>query len=421
MTRALEPTQIAALIQHRSRVFIQGGVGEPRTILKALTAPGQKHKAVDYYGVSIPGINTFSPHTFHAGARFHTFFLHPNVAPAPPDAVSFHPLHYRDIYRFLEQSASFDMAIIQVSPPDSNGLCSFGVSVDFVSAILTRSHCIVAEINQQLPAVRDAPSIPYQDIDMVVNTDHPLPTVDAQLGGGIEIAIAQHVAALIDDGSCLQVGIGKLPGSILRQLRNHQQLGLHSGLISETARELITTGVITGEKKTLDRGHHVTGLALGDEEFYRWIASHPKMVFRSVDYTHDQRTLAAIDQFVSLNSVLEIDLQGQANAERVSGRAVSASGGLVDFVRGARASRGGKSILALPASAMGGKRSRLVARLSENAITTLCRTDIDHVVTEYGSASLFALDTEQRASALTEIAQPEHRDRLWDNWEKSQP
>lgn len=418
MPREIQPTQIAELIPHGSQIFIQGGIGEPRTILEALAVSDQPHKSVDYYGVSIPGINNFSPHTFHSGARFHTFFLHRNIAPATDNTLLFHPLHYRDIYRFMQQRDTFDVALIQVAPPNSRGLCSLGPSVDFVPAIMGNSRCIIAEINQQLPVTHNAPSIALQNIDVVINTDHPLPTSQKKIGGDTETAIARNVAALIDDSSCIQIGIGKLPGSILQQLKNHRGLGLHSGLISEEAKELIELGVITGENKTIDRYQHVTGLALGSDDLYHWVADQPQVMFRPVDYTHDQQTLAAINQFVAINSVLEIDLQGQSNAERVRGRAVSASGGLVDFVRGARASHGGKSILAIPATAMGGMQSRIVADLSDNAITTLCRTDIDHVVTEHGSASLFALDTEQRARALVDIAAPKMRDQLWDGWRK---
>ncbi|MFT5711129.1 MAG: 4-hydroxybutyrate CoA-transferase [Halioglobus sp.] len=421
MPREIKPTQIAEFIPQGSQVFIQGGIGEPRTILEALAVSDQPHKCVDYYGVSIPGINNFSPHTFHSGARFHTFFLHRNIAPATDSTLFFHPLHYRDIYRFLQQRGAFEAAIIQVAPPNSRGLCSLGPSVDFVPAIMGHSRCIIAEINRQMPVVHNAPSIALKDIDVVINTDHPLPTSQTQIGGETETAIAQNVAALIEDGSCIQIGIGKLPGSIVHQLKNHHSLGLHSGLISEEVRELIELGVITGEKKTIDRFQHVTGLALGSDDFYHWVADQPQVMFRPVDYTHDQKTLAAINQFVAINSVLEIDLQGQCNAERVRGRAVSASGGLVDFVRGARGSHGGKSILAMPATAMGGAQSRIVTHLGNNAITTLCRTDIDHVVTEHGSASLFALDTEQRAHALVDIAAPEQRNQLWESWEKSRP
>jgi len=419
MPKQIMPSDVAEIITHQSHVFLQGAIGEPRTIIESLETAQEVNKSVDYYGVSIPGINRFSPHEFHPGARFHSFFLHNQIENRSSDNLLFHPLHYRDTYRYLENHSGFDVAIIQVAPADANGNHSLGPSVDFVPAILARAKLIIAEVNQQLPTLSDGPAIKHQDIDLIISSDHDLPCNQSQAGGATETAIAKNVSALIDDGSCIQIGIGKLPSSILQQLRHHKRLGLHSGLISEDTRDLIEAGCITGENKNIDRHQHVTGIALGQMDFYRWAATHPQIHFRPVNYTHDQKTLAALDQFVSINSVLEIDLLGQANAEHVQGQAVSASGGLIDFVRGARASDGGKSILAMPATAMKGSKSRIVSRLPVDAVTTLCRADIDYLVTEYGSASLFSLSTDQRAQALIDVAAPEHRDTLYQEWENS--
>ncbi len=419
MPQQILASEVAEFITHQSHVFIQGALGEPRTIIEALEAATAVDKRVDYYGVSIPGINHFSPHEFHPGAHFHSFFLHNQIANQDGNSLKFHPLHYRDAFRYLENHKGFDVAIIQVAPADANGNHSLGPSVDFVPAVLARTQLVIAEVNQQLPALAKGPTIRHKDIDLIVAVDRDLPANQPQAGGSIESAIAKNVSALIDDGSCLQIGIGKLPSSILQQLRQHKRLGLHSGLISEDTRELIESGCITGENKSIDQYQHVAGIALGRRDFYQWAAEQPQIHFRPVNYTHDQRILTEIDQFVSINSVLEIDLLGQANAEHVQGRAVSSSGGLVDFVRGARASNGGKSILAMPATAMKGSKSRIVTRLPNDAITTLCRTDIDYLVTEYGSACLFSLATDQRAQALIDIAAPEHRDALHQDWEKS--
>jgi len=207
-------------------------------------------------------------------------------------------------------------------------------------------------------------------------------------------------------------------GSILRQLAGHRRLGLHSGLISDETRPLIEAGMFTGESKTIDRGRHITGMAWGSATFYRGLEEQTDIAYRAVDYTHDLRKLAAIHQLVSKNSVIEADLYGQANAETINGQQVSATGGLVDFARGARAARGGKSILAMPATAMRGSRSRIVSQLSSH-ITTLCRADTDYVVTEYGCACLFRLSTESRAKALVDIAAPTYRDQLWLDWENA--
>ncbi|WP_374973362.1 acetyl-CoA hydrolase/transferase family protein [Spongiibacter marinus] len=420
MTVQIKADDVAALISNHSRVFIQGGTGQPSDIVTALsqstTAP---HKAVNYTSISIPGINNFSPQTFHQGASFSSFFIHSQLRQSGADTLHYYPLHYRDIFRFLKESPCFDIAIFQLSPPNNEGRCSFGLSADFADAVIANSRCIIAEINQQMPYCQHSPSIEFSAIDYAVDTDHPLPEPEPALDGEIERAIARHAAGLIEDGSCLQFGIGKIPGQILKQLHGHRQLGLHSGMISDEARQLIEAGVITGEAKSIDRHLHVAGIAYGSRSLYDWAGSQKQLHLRPVSYTHDNAVIQQLDRFVSINSALQIDLLGQANAECVAGRTVSSTGGLVDFVRGARASRGGKSIIALPASARAGQHSRIVNHLDQQAVSTLCRADIDHVVTEYGSANLFGLDTERRACALIDIAHPAHRDTLWQQWQSS--
>lgn len=425
MPQTIEASDVQRLIRPGYRVFVQSGVGEPREIIAALarspdSACDDGDAQVDYLTVSIPGINSaLSPRNLHRGAHLRTTFLHPGLERGDArEPIDFLPMHYRDTYRYLHTGESFDAAIVQVSPPDAAGFCSLGISVDFVPAILDRCDVVICEINRQMPAPPDSLKIPLSSIHYRVDVDHALPCSEAAVPGETELAIARNVASLVDDDSCIQIGIGKLPGGILKALSGHRRLGLHSGLVSDAAQHLIESGVITGESKSIDRGSHVTGLAWGSAAFYRWLCDQPNIAFRPVDYTHDLRTLSAIDQFVSINSVVEIDLQGQANAETINGRQVSATGGLVDFARGARASHGGKSILALPATAMRGTRSRVAAQLSSR-IVTLCRADVDYVVTEYGCASLFGQSTQSRAQSLIDIAAPAFRDQLWQDWENA--
>jgi 4-hydroxybutyrate CoA-transferase len=426
MPETIKSSDVRRLIQPGHRVFVQAGIGEPRDIIEALAkasggAGDHGDAAVDYLTVSIPGINSaLAPRHLHRDAHLHTTFLHPGLGVGDTRRpISFLPMHYRDTYRYLQSGERFDIAVIQVTPPDAEGFCSLGISVDFVPAILDSCDIVIAELNSQMPAPPDSLKIPLSKIHYRVDVDHPLPCSQAAEPGETELAIARNVAGLIDDDSCIQIGIGKLPGGILKELSGHRRLGLHSGLVSDAAQHLIESGVITGESKTIDRRSHVTGLAWGSAAFYRWLGDRPDIAFRPVDYTHDLRTLSAIDQFVSINSVIEIDLQGQANAEVMDSQQVSATGGLVDFARGARASHGGKSIIALPATAMRSTRSRIVSQLSTRMVT-LCRADVDYVVTEYGCASLFGQSVQARATSLVAIAAPEFRDQLWQDWENAQ-
>lgn len=411
MPKQITAADVADIIKPNSRVFIQGAVGEPTTLIEALHS--DTAKPVNYASVSIPGINSFNPADFHAGAEFTTFFYHSGIAPkhSPPEHTHIHPLHFREIYRFLDNEASFDIALIQVSPPDAEGYCSLGPSVDFAPIVIKRSKIIVAEINEACPPAINAPKIPYDNIDYCIHCNHPLASPAPVTSNDIAEKIADHVSSLVDDGDCIQIGVGKLPGAILRKLNNHRRLGFHSGLLSDEVKTLIESGVITGENKTRDQFKHVTGIVFGSTSLYDWCAAHPDILFRSVDYTHDIGTLSALDNLVSINSVLEVDLLGQANAEWISGKQISSVGGLVDFARGARYSKQGRSIIALPATALGGKQSRIVPRVSP---VTVSRVDTDYVVTEFGIAKLYGKSIRERAKALIEIAAPEFRSSLED-------
>jgi 4-hydroxybutyrate CoA-transferase len=214
---------------------------------------------------------------------------------------------------------------------------------------------------------------------------------------------------LIQDGDCIQTGIGAIPAAILEALVSKNDLGLHSGLIDDGGMALIERGVMTGRAKPVDRGVHVTGMALGSAALLDWLARRSDVAFRGADYTHEVRVIRDIPNFVSINSAVEIDLFGQVNAERVGGRQISGTGGSVDFMRAAKASKGGRSIVAMTATARGGSVSRIVPRVD---LVTALRTDIDLVVTEYGVANLKHASTAARVDALIEIAAPAFREDL---------
>lgn len=399
-------------------VFIQGGTGEPSQLLQMLSTIPEASDGVHYVGVFIPGINDFNPARFHSGARFSTFFVHGDLgSPDFADRVRFLPMHYRAIYDYLAALPRIDVALIQVSRPDHNGLCSLGPAVDFVPAILDKTQLLVAEINSQMPNTLGAPALSFTNLDYVLETDHALPSPKAAPSSEQLLAVAENVAQLIRDGDTLQTGIGKLPAAILQNLKHHQHLGLHSGMMTAEVQNLIEAGVMTGGRKSIDRGRHVAGIAYGESDLYEWAAHRSDFEWRSVDYTHDIRTLSRIDNFVALNSALEVDLLGQANAEMIAGRQISASGGLLDFIRGARLSHNGRSILALPATAAGGSVSKVVSRLSHDSVVTIPRNDIDYVVTEHGIAHLSGASTEERARRMIDIAAPQFRDYLWQEWE----
>ena len=232
----------------------------------------------------------------------------------------------------------------------------------------------------------------------------PLPNLDPAA-----TRIGELVSELIVDGSCIQTGIGAIPAAILSQLSDKNDLGMHGGLIDDAGRELIDLGVLSGKSKTIDNAKHVAGMALGTDKLYEWLAFQEDVVFRGADYTHEVSVISQIDDFVSINSAVEIDLYGQINSEFAGGRQISGTGGSVDFMRAAKSSKRGKSIVAMNATAKNGEVSRIVQKVE---LVTALRTDVDIVVTEFGVANLKNLPVNQRADALIEIAAPQFREQL---------
>jgi len=417
MPRILEAAAVPGLLAPGMSVFLQGVTTEPTTVLEALAAAPEASDGVHYTACLIPGVNRRDPAAFHPGARLTSLFVHPDIETSyRAGRVRFMPLHYSGFYDYLLHLDAVDVALVQVSPPDGQGRCSFGPCVDFAPAVLDRARSIVAEVNASLPAPPGAPAIAFDRIDHAVEVDHPLVTLATGALPATLEAVGVHVADLVEDGDVIQVGIGKLPAAILARLRDRRDLGVHGGMITDEIAELVDAGVITGARKNVDRGRIVCGVALGSEQLYAWTAGREEVDFRPVGVTHDVRRIGAIDRFVSINSALEVDLSGQCNAETIGGRQVSGTGGLVDYVRGARMSRGGRSIIALPATAGGGRVSRITVALADDAVVSCPRADVDYVVTEHGVAALRARSLDERAEALIGVAAPEHRDTLANAW-----
>jgi 4-hydroxybutyrate CoA-transferase len=305
-------------------------------------------------------------------------------------------------------STGIDVALLQVAR-DRDGRLRLGPNVDFAAAVLASPARIVAELNEGIVAPAGCPLVDEQRLTSIVRSCRPLhesapPAIDLSAE-----TIGRLVAGLVEDGDCLQTGIGAIPAAILAALGDKNDLGLHGGLLDDGGMALIEAGVVTGARKPIDRNTHVTGMALGTRSLYEWLADRPDVVFRSADHTHDTGVIRDLPGFVSVNSAIEVDLMGQVNAEIAGGRQISGTGGSVDFMRGARAALRGRSIVALNATARGGSVSRIVPRVE---LATALRTDVDIVVTEFGIARLRELPLEARARALAEIAAPAFRDEL---------
>lgn len=409
MTRWIDPGAVPGLLRPGVRVFVQGLTGEPLALARALNARPAASDGVTYTGVWVPGINTIDYAGLASRAKSEVYFATPQVQSSlAAGKARLIPSYYSRIYADLAAGPAPDLALIQVAPPDDAGQCSLGISPDFVPALLDHDGVtIVAEINDRMPRCADGPAVALDRIAYAVTADHALPELPkAPLKPPLD-TIAKLVAERVGDGACLQLGIGKLPAAIVATLTGKTGLSVHSGMIADGVLDLMEKGVIGGPV--------TTGVAIGSRDFYRRIAERDDVAFRPVGHTHDVRVIAGRDAFTAINSVIEVDLYGQVNAETINGKPVSGAGGLPDFVRGAAMSRGGQAFYALAATAARGTVSRIVPRLKDGLVTCP-RADTDWVVTEHGAARLRGLDTDARARALIEIAAPKFRDGLRDAW-----
>jgi acyl-CoA hydrolase len=308
---------------------------------------------------------------------------------------------------FAERRLPCDVGLLQVSPPDEDGSCSLGIGVDYVADALSHTPVLIAEINERMPVTVGTQRIPLNRFTATVRTDRPLPEDPTRAPGVTEQRIAAHVAELVDDGDTVQLGVGSLGAAVLDTLAGHQDLGFHTGMVTDGLLRLIDKGVATGSRKEIDPGLIVAGTALGSAELYQRVPELPAR-FLPTSYTHSPQVLSQLSSLVSVNFAVEVDLSGQVGAEVSRGVYVGAVGGQVDFARAA-ALTGKRSIIALRATS--GGRSTIKASLDGGAVTT-ARADVDTVVTEYGVAYLRGCSIRERAKRMVAIAAPEFRDQL---------
>ena len=390
---------IADLLPRDGTILVEGGAGASI----ALPDLVRDVDGLSFTGIVIPAVNG-APWLANPTARFETFFMTPALA-AAGGRVRFLPLAYGEIARRLA-AMPIAAALFSVSPPDDAGMCSFGPTVDFIADLWPHIPVRIAHINPSLPRTAGHPGIPRAAFHAAVDAPQPPIELDDGAPDARTATIAAHVAGFIGDGATIQVGIGKLPGAVMRALVDRRDLSIHSGLIGDGAIDLLDSGAVAGGERI------VTGLAIGTRRLYDALPGSG-IRFAPVSHTHDWATIARQCGFVAVNSAMEVDLYGQAHSERTPGGWNSGTGGATDFARGA-ALGGGLRIVALPSVARGA--SRIVPAGTGRGPVTLSRNDTDVVVTEQGAADLRGLSHGARAAALIAIAAPEHREALARSW-----
>jgi acyl-CoA hydrolase len=301
-----------------------------------------------------------------------------------------------------------DVVLLRARPTDDPDVLSLGVMVDFVHEMVDAARLVVAEIDERMPLTRADALIERSRVTHVTTADGPEPLIFDPVPSEEDLGVAERVAELIPDRATIQLGVGALPAAVCSSLRSHRGLGLHSGVIPDAAVDLIERGVVDNAHKGIDRGVTVTGGLFGSRRLMDFADGSDAIALRRASYTHAPRTLAQIENLYTINSAIEIDVSGQVNAEMAGRRYVGAVGGQVDYVRGARQSAGGRSIIAMRSATPDGKHSKIVATPGGKPVTT-ARSDVDLVVTEYGAADLWGLDLHARAEALIRIAHPDFR------------
>jgi len=409
------PEAAVALLRSGWRVLVGSGCAEPQSLVRALVNARHALRDVEVVHLLTLGIADYVEEGLHDHFRHNAFFIGPNVRAAVSEGrADYTPIFLSEIPELIRSGQRrVDAVLLQLSPPDRHGYCSMGHHVDIQQAALQSARVVLAEINPNVPRTFGDTNVHLSRIHAIVHTSTPLlelaapRTIDA-----VSLEIGSHVARLIDDGSCLQLGIGNIPNAVLALLGDKRHLGIHSEMFSDGVLPLLRDGNVDNSRKRLHQGKTVTSFCMGSSALYDYIDDNPSVSFYASDYVNDPRIISQNDQVVAVNSALQVDLTGQVCADSLGYRFYSGIGGQVDFIRGAAMSRGGKPIIALPSTAKGGTVSRIVATLDEGAGVVTSRGDVHYVVTEWGVAYLHGRTIRERALALVDVAHPDFRAEL---------
>jgi 4-hydroxybutyrate CoA-transferase len=420
-TKLKTPEQALKSVRSGMRVYIQPGCAEPETLVEALLRRAPFVHDVEVVHLLTLGCADYVKPEMTGHFRHNAIFIGPNVREAVNDGrADYTPVHLSEVENLFESGEMpLDVVLMQVSPPDSHGFCSFGVGVD---TTLTAAKCadyVIAQVNDQMPRTYGDSFIHVSQIDAFVDSSRPLCQLPKPEISDLHIAVAKNVAGLIDAGAVLQTGIGGIPDAVLPFLMDRRDLGVHTELVSDSVIPLVEAGVITGERKNYKPRKIIAGFALGTKQLFDFVDNNPIFEFHPSSYANDPNLIARNDNMVAINSALQIDLTGQVCSDSIGTQFYSGIGGQVDFLRGAAHSKGGKPIIALPSIAKGGAASRIVPMLNPGAGVVTSRGLIRYVVTEYGVAYLHGRPIRERAKALIEIAHPKFRAELYEYCERT--
>lgn len=403
-----------AKVRSGDRVFVGTGCAQPLSLVRALVAREAELDDIEIIHLLTFGEAPYATREMAKTFRVNSFFIGENVREVIQDGVgAYTPVFLSDIPRLFDSGQiPLDVALVQVSPPDENGLCSFGISVDIVKAAAENASLVIAQVNPKMPRTHGTGTIHVHVLDALVPVEDDLVEYASPPPEEETARIGEYVAGLVEDGSTIEVGIGRIPQAIIQHLTDKRDLGIHTEMFTDSMIELVESGVVTGSQKALDRNRVVASFCVGSQRLYDYVHDNPVFAFHPTEYVNDPFIIGRQTKPVAINTALEIDLTGQVSADSLAGEFYSGIGGQVDFNRGAARAPDGKAVIAIPSTAKGGSVSRIVTRLSAGAGVVTTRGDVHYVVTEYGVAYLHGKSVEERAISLISIAHPDYREQL---------
>jgi len=410
-SRIVAPREAVASVHSGDHVFVGSACATPRTLVRALEDVETPVSGIQFVHFLTDGVIPVY------GDRAHTRFQHKSfyIGKDTRELVATHkvdyiPISISQVHRLIETGRiPIDVALIQVSPPDDEGACSFGVSVALAPVAARKAGTVIAEVNPHMPRTMGDTTISINDIDHLVEVKTPIIEYVHEPADDVGEKIARYVARIIDDGATLQIGLGRIPNEMLKYLTNRRDLGIHSDVVTEPLIDLMQDGVVTGARKTLHPNKVVASYCMGTRRLYDYVNANPAFSFHPIDYTCNPQTIAANTGMVSVTQAFAMDLTGQVCADQYQGKFYGGVSSQPDFVRGAAASQGGKAIICLATTTDDGEESRIRPHLQDGEGVTLARSDVHYVITEYGIAYLFGKSVRERAVALIEIAHPDFR------------
>jgi len=395
-------------------IFVGTGCAEPEHLVQALVEHAGHVYDAQIIHLLTTGSAPYVDLKYRERFKMNSFFVADNVREALEHGIGdYTPIFLSEIPAEFESGAiPLDVALISVTPPDANGLCSLGVSVDIVRSAAANARLVIAQVNANMPRTLGDSFLHVSKIDVLVPHDEPVIEVPPEEPDEVLRKIGQNLGRLVEDGSTIECGIGRIPQALAEFLCGKKDLGIHTEMFSDWIIDLVQCGAITCAKKTINRGKVVASFCMGTKRLYDFIDGNEFFEFHPTEYVNDPLLIAKHDKMVAINVALEIDLTGQVCADSLGHRFYSGFGGQVDFIRGAARSRQGKPIIAMPSTARDGEVSRIVAHLTEGAGVVTTRGDVHYVVTEFGIAYLHGKSVRERAIELINIAHPKFRKEL---------